>query len=567
MCTTVIVGKNASTTGRVIVGHNEDAGGRSLHQQFFVPSEKHAEGEVVTAEPGRAAVPQVSETLPYYWSNMMMPGGSSFDQGFANAAGVVICSNGGGTSYPADEMTEEEVGLKDGGIGFLLRRLVAERAHSAREAVKIACELLDIWGYFGAARNYTFADKDEAWYMNVVKGRRYVAKRVPDDEVVLISNMLCIRICDLNDKENVILAPGLLDDAKASGRWNGTDPFDFAMIYQSDENRHAPTKSHRMRLGWEAIAGVHCTDELHYPEVLKPTHKMSADDVKAVLRITNPTTFAERGDGRADAFHVSAVDISRSHTRESWVMELAERPVMNILWRTASYQDTGAYVPWFPLAGTIPTCCQWTSLEEARERCFNPTSDALALDFDRNYWTYAVLGELVNFNRGLFAGVHSVRDDMEAHFAKAVDAVRAEVEGMDDEAAAKRLGAFTTEMVEKSLDAYRELLADLNMVKATGPAEISSEDTEAEIEIRIQMDCRKVDLASLFWSFGFTTAKPSVNEPARALWVRVEHGVVRAAFRAGDVTQHATKKVLCDTYVRGYADHKRFVAMVPMTIV
>ena len=28
MCTTVIVGRLASTTGRVILGHNEDSGGR-----------------------------------------------------------------------------------------------------------------------------------------------------------------------------------------------------------------------------------------------------------------------------------------------------------------------------------------------------------------------------------------------------------------------------------------------------------------------------------------------------------------------------------------------------------
>ena len=57
MCTTVIVGKAVSKTGRVIVGHNEDSGGRVFHQQFFVPGGKHAAGEVLVAEPGRAEVP------------------------------------------------------------------------------------------------------------------------------------------------------------------------------------------------------------------------------------------------------------------------------------------------------------------------------------------------------------------------------------------------------------------------------------------------------------------------------------------------------------------------------
>ena len=96
MCTTVIVGKNVSKTGRVIVGHNEDMGGRTLHQQFFVPAAQHAPGERMQGEPGRAAIAQVPETLAHYWSNMLQPApGSSFDQGFFNEAGVLILSNGG----------------------------------------------------------------------------------------------------------------------------------------------------------------------------------------------------------------------------------------------------------------------------------------------------------------------------------------------------------------------------------------------------------------------------------------------------------------------------------------
>ena len=54
MCTTVIVGRLASTTGRVILGHNEDSGGRCMHQQFWVPGGSHSAGEFVEGEPGRA---------------------------------------------------------------------------------------------------------------------------------------------------------------------------------------------------------------------------------------------------------------------------------------------------------------------------------------------------------------------------------------------------------------------------------------------------------------------------------------------------------------------------------
>lgn len=138
-CTTLIVGKNVSETGRVMVGHTEDAGGRVLHQEFFYPAQKHAEGaDPLVAEPGRAVIPNVPETLDTYWSNMLDMAGSSFDQGFTNGAGLIICSNGGGSSYDGNELSDADAKLVDGGIGFLFRRTIAERAHNAREAVKIA---------------------------------------------------------------------------------------------------------------------------------------------------------------------------------------------------------------------------------------------------------------------------------------------------------------------------------------------------------------------------------------------------------------------------------------------
>lgn len=142
-CTTLIVGKNVSETGRVMVGHTEDAGGRVLHQEFFYPAQKHEAGaDPLVAEPGRAVVPNVPETLDTYWSNMLDMTGSSFDQGFTNGAGLIICSNGGGSSFDGSELSDADAKLVDGGIGFLFRRTIAERAHNAREAVKIAGEII-----------------------------------------------------------------------------------------------------------------------------------------------------------------------------------------------------------------------------------------------------------------------------------------------------------------------------------------------------------------------------------------------------------------------------------------
>lgn len=64
-CSTVIVGKSVSATGHIIVGHNEDNGGRIFNPQYYVPPAKHKAGEMITYEPTAAKIPQVPETLGF----------------------------------------------------------------------------------------------------------------------------------------------------------------------------------------------------------------------------------------------------------------------------------------------------------------------------------------------------------------------------------------------------------------------------------------------------------------------------------------------------------------------
>lgn len=575
-CTTLIVGKNVSETGRVMVGHTEDAGGRVLHQEFFYPAQKHAEGaDPLVAEPGRAVVPNVPETLDTYWSNMMDMSGSSFDQGFTNGAGLIICSNGGGSSFDGNELSDADAKLKDGGIGFLFRRTIAERAHNAREAVKIAGEIIEKYGYFGAARNYTVADKDEAWIINVVKGRHYVAKRIPDDKVMLISNYLAIRDVDLNDKENVIASPDLIEYAIKMGRYKPAkagdySDFDFSRAYQPDEtSRLRSTNALRLQTGWEYLTGIHYSDWLHFPELQSPKFKVGVDEIRHLMRLTAPNTYAERGDGRADAFHVSADDISRSQTRESWVMELGEKPHLNTLWRCSSYQETGPYIPWFPTAGKIPEGYQWTTLEEARNVHFKMKPEYLSLDWNKSYFTYAVLGELVNFNRGLLGGVLPVQADVEKVFDAEVAKVREQVKDLPRDEARKILADFTVASAAKADKIYKDLLASINTVKATADRqEVSVSDKDGTITLTMaktaDMPFKTWDKSTLYWSLGITGAKASTLEPVTPVKVKETKDSIAFTFKTADVAKHAVAGCLTDTYLRGYADHKRFVAMVPV---
>ncbi|MBE0664247.1 MAG: C69 family dipeptidase, partial [Candidatus Aminicenantes bacterium] len=115
---------------------------------------------------------------------------------------------------------EDKPELFSGGIGFNLRRLVAERAHTAREGVRIAGELISQHGYNSSGRTYIIADAREGWLLHAVNGRHWVAKRVPDNEVAVIANRYTITAVDLKDRENFQGAADIIEYAVVRGWFN-----------------------------------------------------------------------------------------------------------------------------------------------------------------------------------------------------------------------------------------------------------------------------------------------------------------------------------------------------------
>jgi len=194
-CFSIIVGKKASKDGAVLFGHNEDDGGKRVVNAWLVPRMQHSETECITLVHG-GLVPQVKETWSYLWFQM---NGLSFSDYYMNEWGVTIASD-------ACESREDKPELTDGGIGYYLRRIVAERAKSAREGVRIAGDLLDHFGYASSGRTLVICDPHEGWILSMVAGKHWVAQRVPDDAVVVLPNVFIIREVDFSNKKDFIVS-------------------------------------------------------------------------------------------------------------------------------------------------------------------------------------------------------------------------------------------------------------------------------------------------------------------------------------------------------------------------
>ena len=91
-CSTILIGKNATTTGHVLMGHGEDDL-NCVSQLHKVPRMQHKEGEVLTFSDGTAVIPQVPETYAYIWSEIRGKGGEPFADGFLNEWGVAVATN------------------------------------------------------------------------------------------------------------------------------------------------------------------------------------------------------------------------------------------------------------------------------------------------------------------------------------------------------------------------------------------------------------------------------------------------------------------------------------------
>lgn len=220
-CSTVVVGKDVSATSQIMIGHNEDNDLRIVTSQYWVPAADHKAGELITYEQTTAKIPQVAHTYGFYWTQTLHPDGYSFSDGFVNENGVAIVTNNCNNTF------EEKNPVVDGGVGYGIRRLLAERAKTARDAVDIAIDLVTKYGYITGGRTYTVADRNEAWQIMLLKGHRYIARKVQNDEVTYIANAFAFDKVDVNSKD-VIMSPDLIEHAIKTSHYKPAKAGDYS---------------------------------------------------------------------------------------------------------------------------------------------------------------------------------------------------------------------------------------------------------------------------------------------------------------------------------------------------
>ncbi len=351
-CFTVLVGKKASADGAVTVAHNEDDRGEIIVNVRKIKGRDG--GSARRVELGRGAVYETdSRTNGFLWIEATT---QEFADSFVNEHGVLVTSD----SCPS-RVTEED--YTDGGIGWMLRRLVAEKAASAREAVRLAGQLVERYGYRSSGRTYIIADKDEGWMMAVLRGRRWVAQRVPDDEVAVIPNFFTIRQVRFGDADHFMGSPDIAAYAAKNGWYDEAHdgPFDFKKAFDRPTSRTAAEDGNVLRhwRGLELVTGRPWELGGDYPFSVKPARKMTAAALMAILRDHYEGTPYDATDGYKTGTpnRTKFRTICTASTIASFVATLRRgvpEPLSISLWLAFGKPDTTVYAPLYYGVGTLP---------------------------------------------------------------------------------------------------------------------------------------------------------------------------------------------------------------------
>ncbi len=217
-CTTILVGKKASFDGSTIIARNDDGGFDTKQVKVIAPEKQprkykckisHLELELPENPLAYTSAPNVN--LEHgIWAACGI-----------NAANVAMTATETITTNPRVLGADPLVTLKPaegkktkevpGGIGEEdLVVLVLPYIRSAREGVLRLGSLLEQYGTY-ESNGIAFSDTDEIWWMETIGGHHWIARRVPDECVVIMPNQFGTDGFDFEDamgegKENLCSA-------------------------------------------------------------------------------------------------------------------------------------------------------------------------------------------------------------------------------------------------------------------------------------------------------------------------------------------------------------------------
>lgn len=228
-CTSIMVGKSASTDGSVITSHTCD--GRYRTWMSIEPAADYAPGAMHQVVKGSMHTTYRTDTTGVRVAGYIPQAAHTF--AYLN------------TSYPC--MNEHQLAMGETTFGgpdtlvnkngmFLieeLQRVALQRCTTARDAIRLIGALIANYGYGDGGECITIADPNEVWQMEILGegpdkiGGVWAAQRIPDDHVGVSANIPRIGRLQRNNPNYFMCSDNIEAVARKYKLWDGKGEFIF----------------------------------------------------------------------------------------------------------------------------------------------------------------------------------------------------------------------------------------------------------------------------------------------------------------------------------------------------
>ena len=304
-CTTILVGKKASNDGSTIISRNDDGGFEAKRIIVVQPEKQPRKYKTVISH---LTVELPDDPVRYTYCPNVSKASGVWPTCGINAYNVSMTATETITSNPrvmgADPYVryqpKEGRGTKEvpGGIGEEdLVLLVLPYIKTAREGVLRVGMLLEQYGTY-EPNGMAFADENEVWWLETIGGHHWIAKRVPDDRVVIMPNQFGMDEFDFDDaygakKENLCSAD-LKDFTEKNHLYTGKEGvFNPRLAYgsrsDSDHIYNTPRAWFMARYflertyKWDGENADFTPESNDIPWSLVPEKKVTIEDVRYLL--------------------------------------------------------------------------------------------------------------------------------------------------------------------------------------------------------------------------------------------------------------------------------------------
>lgn len=359
-CTSILIGKDASIDGSIMIGRNEDS--KAAWPKKFVVHQRGAlDQQFVSKDTGlKLSLPTSSAkyTATPEWTDKY----GLFEEDGINEYHVAMSASE--SAYSNSLVLGYDPLVEHGLNEEAMITVVLPFVKTAREGVQRLGNLIAKYGT-GETNGVLFADNKEAWYFESGSGHYWVAQRIPDNAYAVVANQLAIQQIDFQDSDNFMFHPGIQKFVKQHHLNPDHDGFNFRQIFGTADRSDAIYSTPRVWNGHRMFnphtAGDN-PESQELPFIMHPEKKLSLFDAENFLGAHFQGTKFDPLNPGNDPAKGRYRPISLAKTQESHILQL-NRPHDNpIHWLAMGVTAESSFVPFFADIQDVPQTYQYGEL-------------------------------------------------------------------------------------------------------------------------------------------------------------------------------------------------------------